>query len=136
MKLIDWIVRHDLLGEGSLMKTIHLRGTGYDRPGDYDEICLSAKLYQKNDEGEETVFVNVEEQEMAMTDQDLVTPVVRKILGSMKHGEVTSTVVTPEYVQKMDPAFGDRYSGFNASKELHVDLNLLSLGKIEDLYHD
>ena len=33
-----------------------------------------------------------------MTDQDLITPVVRKILQSMKFGENTSTVVTPEYV--------------------------------------
>lgn len=95
MKLIDWTVRHDLLGEGSLMKTIHKRGTGYDRPGDFDEVCLSLKLYQTDDAGQETVFVNVEEKELMMTDQELITPVVRKIMGSMKYGENTSTVVTP-----------------------------------------
>ena len=50
-----------------------------------------------------------------MTDQDLITPVVRKVLGSMKFGENTSTVVTAKYIEQIDPAFGDRYSGFNAS---------------------
>lgn len=71
-----------------------------------------------------------------MTERDILTPVVRKILGSMKHGEVTSTVVTQQYIEKMDPAFGDRNTGFDPSRELLVDLNLVSLGKIEDLYHD
>ena len=32
IKLIDWVVRHDLLGEGSMIKTIYERGEGYDRP--------------------------------------------------------------------------------------------------------
>ena len=56
--LHDWIVRHDLLGEGSLMKTIHKRGTGYDRPDKHDEIFFNLKVFQKNDNDEETVFVN------------------------------------------------------------------------------
>ena len=53
VKLIDWIVRHDLLGEGSLMKTIHERGTGYDRPAQHDEIAFNLKVFQKNEAGEE-----------------------------------------------------------------------------------
>lgn len=48
-----------------------------------------------------------------MTDQDLLTPVVRKILQSLKLWESTSTVATKEYVEKIDPAFKDRYSGFD-----------------------
>ena len=54
----------------------------------------------------------------------------------MKFGENTSTVVTPAYVQKQDPAFKDRYVTYNPDAELLVDLNLLSLGKIEDMYRD
>ena len=54
----------------------------------------------------------------------------------MKFGENTSTVVTPQYVFKLDPAFKDRHVAYNPDAELHVDLNLLSLGKIEDMYRD
>ena len=45
VKLLDWIVRHDLLGEGSLMKTIHKRGTGYDRPTTHDEVVFDLKVF-------------------------------------------------------------------------------------------
>jgi hypothetical protein len=45
--LLDWIVRHNLLGDDkcSIMKTIHERGTGYDRPSNHDEITFSYKVY-------------------------------------------------------------------------------------------
>jgi len=71
-----------------------------------------------------------------MEDQDLLTPVVRKILQTLKLWESTSTVVTKEYVEKLDPAFKERYLSFDSEKELHIDLNLISLGKIEDMYRD
>lgn len=45
VKLIDWVIRHDLLGEGSLLKTVHKRGTGYDRPDKFDEIIIDLKVY-------------------------------------------------------------------------------------------
>ena len=45
VKLYDWVVRHDLLGEGSLMKTIYQRGAGFDRPTQFDEMNLDVKVY-------------------------------------------------------------------------------------------
>ena len=42
--LVDWIVKHDLLGEGSIIKTINKRGSGYDRPEKYDEIGFKIKV--------------------------------------------------------------------------------------------
>lgn len=56
IKLHDWVTRHDLLGEGSLLKTIHQQGEGYDRPSMYDEILLDLKVSQKNQDEEEKVF--------------------------------------------------------------------------------
>ncbi len=44
MHLVDWIVKHDLLGEGSIIKTINKRGSGYDRPEKYDEIGFKIKV--------------------------------------------------------------------------------------------
>lgn len=45
IKLIDWVVRHDLLGDGQLIKTILETGSGYDRPSLYDEVYLDLKVY-------------------------------------------------------------------------------------------
>lgn len=45
VKLYDWIVRHDLHADGNMIKTIHERGVGYDRPFDFDEIVLDLKVY-------------------------------------------------------------------------------------------
>lgn len=45
VKLYDWVVRHDLHADGMIIKTIHDRGVGYDRPFDYDEIKIDLKVY-------------------------------------------------------------------------------------------
>ena len=50
VKLLDWVVRHDLDADGMLMKTILKRGTGYDRPFDFDEITIDMKVYQLMDD--------------------------------------------------------------------------------------
>lgn len=56
VKLISWVIRHDLLGDKNLLKTIYERGDGYDRPTLYDELYLDLKVYQKAEDGSETVF--------------------------------------------------------------------------------
>lgn len=55
VKLYDWTIRHDLHADGMMIKTIHERGVGYDRPFDYDEIVLDLKVYQ-NIDGQEVVY--------------------------------------------------------------------------------
>jgi hypothetical protein len=44
IKLYDWIVRHDLYADGAIMKTIHDRGIGFDRPDSFDELRLNLKI--------------------------------------------------------------------------------------------
>lgn len=46
IKLHDWTIRHDVDGDGKIMKTVHERGFGMDRPGDFDEIRLALKIFQ------------------------------------------------------------------------------------------
>ena len=46
VQLFDWTIRHDLLGDGSILKTIVKRGTGYDRPDKYDQIVVNLKISQ------------------------------------------------------------------------------------------
>lgn len=45
VKLHSWIIRHDLLGDKRIIKTMHQKGVGYDRPFDFDEITLDLKVY-------------------------------------------------------------------------------------------
>ena len=49
VKLHDWVIRHDLLGDKKIIKTIHEKGVGYDRPFDFDEITIDLKMYQEID---------------------------------------------------------------------------------------
>ena len=71
-----------------------------------------------------------------MTDKETINPVVKRILQSMKQGEVVSTVVTPEYVETNDPEFKTRHSDFVADQSLHVDVSLKGMCAIHDLYRD
>lgn len=46
IKLHDWLIKHDLDGDGLMIKTIYNKGVGYDRPFDHDEIVIDLKVYQ------------------------------------------------------------------------------------------
>jgi len=48
VRLLDWIVRHDLNADGNIMKTIVKKGVGYDRPSPNDQLCLDIKAYQQH----------------------------------------------------------------------------------------
>ena len=50
--LHDWITRHDILGNGLLVKTLLEKGRGFDRPAAADHVKLNMKMYQR-----EKVFV-------------------------------------------------------------------------------
>ena len=122
IKLHSWIIRHDLLGEGSLTKTIVEPGVGYDRPTLYDEIFVDLKVYQKDNEGTETVFTEVTSSEHLMTDTEVVSPVVKRILQSMKRSERITTVVRADFVESTDPEFKIRHANFVPEEPLLVDV--------------
>lgn len=44
--LHDWVVKHDLLGDQSIIKTIKERGIGFDRPERYTEVTFNIKVQQ------------------------------------------------------------------------------------------
>lgn len=45
IKLHSWVVRHDLDGDGQILKTIFKRGVGYDRADRLDEIVIDIKIF-------------------------------------------------------------------------------------------
>ena len=49
-----------------------------------------------------------------MTDKTVVTPVVKRILQSMKTGENSSIVVQSSFVEERDPEFKVRHTDFDA----------------------
>lgn len=133
VKLIEWTVKHDILGDGNIMKTILKRGTGYDRPRNFEELEIDLLVYAEGQK--ESPFVNLQKKSLSMTD-DLITPVVRKILNSMKPDEVAEAVVLREYVENIDPDFKTRHPDFESDKKLCVDINLLKMQRVDDLYYD
>ena len=87
-----------------LIKTIHERGVGYDRPFDYDEINIDLKVYQHVD-GKTRVYEQYEGLETLMQERKHVSLVLKKILQSMKTKENVSCVVRPEYFLERDPEY-------------------------------
>lgn len=51
--LHDWTVRHDILGDGLLVKTLIKQGRGFDRPSTHDTIKIDYKLFQRDSVFEE-----------------------------------------------------------------------------------
>ena len=71
-----------------------------------------------------------------MTEEKVITPVVKKVLQSMKCNEIASTSVRPDYVKKIDPQFKERHPEYDETRPLIVDIQLMSLCRITDLYKD
>lgn len=95
MKLYEWAVKHDLDGDGMLIKNILQRGVGYDRPFEVDEVKLDMKIYQTLSDGNEKVYMDVKGLETVMQDQSKIWHTTRKILQSMKTKERVKTLVRP-----------------------------------------
>ena len=82
------------------------------------------------------VFQELVGEEHLMSSDEVISPVVKRILQSMKQGEVVTCVVAPQFVEEKDPDFKTRYSDFIADQSLIVDINLKGLCAIHDLYRD
>jgi hypothetical protein len=83
VKLHDWIVRHDINGDGILIKTVLQKGQGLDRVGFHDEINLDLKIYQKD-----KVFCEVSDLKTSASNKNEIPKTVCTILESMKKGEI------------------------------------------------
>lgn len=121
------------MGDGNIIKTVHERGSGYDRPYTHDEIVLDLKMHQ---EGQEKALLHLNEEELLMNEENVITPLIKKILQTMKQGEEISAVVKSEYAMKIDPDFASRYPLFNPEKPLVLDMNLKALARVRDLYRN
>ena len=72
-----------------------------------------------------------------VTDCALVTPVIRKILNSLKLNEITSSRVKSDCDANFDGEQVSKYGpDYRSDLDLVVDISLLKLVKIYDLYRD
>lgn len=135
VKLYEWAVKHDLDGDGMLIKNIVQRGVGYDRPFDVDEITVDLKVYQVTKEGEEVVYAKHEGFSTLMSDEVNIWATAKKILQSMKTKERSRTLVRPEYFLERDAAMVEKH-GVLRDRPLRIDIEMLNLVRVEDVYKD
>ena len=131
IKLVDWIVRHDIQGDGLLVKTLHQRGRGFDRPGKDDFLECNVKIYQR-----EAVFFEQQNMKGKVSDESVFPMTVRAILESMKRGEKITCLVQPAYFIHLDTALRTRFPDIDEDKLLQIDIELLHLRPITDIYAD
>lgn len=98
----DWIVKHDIDGDKNIIKTILDRGVGYDRPFELCEIKIDLKIYTKIGDVE-VVYREEKDLETTMTDREVIGPLVKKIINSMKKTEKVSCLIKSSYLESLDP---------------------------------
>lgn len=135
VELFDWVVRHDIQGDGLLVKTIHQRGRGFDRPSKNDNICINIKIYQHH-----KVFLEKEglRAELQPDCKELYAS-VQRIVESMKAKEKATCIVQPAFFLNFDDRIRSAEGGFPDIDEdnfLLIDLELLELNVVTDLYRD
>lgn len=73
-----------------------------------------------------------------MTDAGIVTPLIKKILQTMKSEESVSCKVKPEYYNKVESeGIVKKYKEvIDCNKELYIDIHMKHLTRVEDIYKD
>jgi hypothetical protein len=131
VELHDWLVRVDIDGDGLLMKTVHQKGKGYDRPYEIDEINFNMKIYQ----GEKIIF-DKDDIKIICSNEEYLSNTIRKILKSMKKKEYNSTIIKKEFILEEDPEILERFPGIDKDQDLEIDMTLHSVVKVDNWYKD
>lgn len=109
-------MRHDLIGDGTIMKTVILRGAGYDRPEQYDEVTIDLKISSN-----ENILTGISNLNCNLFSPPLLaSPIVIRILQSMKVGEITSSVIKPDFLLEQDPNFAQTFPKFERLKPIQI----------------
>ncbi len=134
VKLVDWIERTDIEGDGNFLKTVVSKAQSkeWERAKERDEVEVTVRAYYKP----EDVIFEKENWSTYPTAPDM-TETFRIILESLKQTEHSSVSVKPAFILDHDPALltllGAKYQ---ADKELTVEMHLHKLVKVEDWFKD
>ena len=70
-----------------------------------------------------------------MTDVSIVTPLIKKILQTMKSEEKVSCKIKPEYYKENDKQIIEKFR-VNTEEDLFIDIEMKQLIRVEDVYKD
>jgi hypothetical protein len=65
----------------------------------------------------------------------MVTPVLKKILQTMKTEEKVSCRIKPDYLRDRDPQIIEKY-GIDLERDLYIEVEMKYLMRVEDVYKD
>lgn len=135
VKLYSWSVKHDLDGDGMLLKSILERGVGYDRPFEYDEVTLDLRVWQVLNDSSEKVYQEYSGLETLMSNTEHISNTTKKVLQSMKTNEKVVAKVRPEFFTERDPEYTAQH-GILADRLLILAIEMKALVRVEDVYKD
>lgn len=107
-----------------LIKRILQKGTGFDRVEIKDEIKIDIKIFQN----EVVLYEDYAFKTIGSSDSG-----VFEILKSMKKDEISQVIVKYEYFIENFKKFDPRHL---INQDIKVDISILELNKIKDLYND
>ncbi|CAI2361261.1 unnamed protein product [Moneuplotes crassus] len=133
IELVDWRIRDDVSNDGKLVKFVEKRSKEpMDKPNGIDEVFIDIKIYQK--EPATTIFFEKTEWRVLM-DHDQITNCGRKIIETMRVGEIAEGVAVPEYFIEHDKEMVKKL-GINEYQPLYIRIELRDFVTIIDWYND
>ena len=150
MRLLDWVDRTDIDGNGNFLKTYLQEAPKreWEKPAEVDEIKISAYLSLTEtdpalDESQEEIKYLIEKPEWETNLADSMLPwTVRKVIETMKRGERSSVLIKRTYVKEENPEFWAHILELCGGADLSdagfflLTLELHTLIKVEDWYKD
>lgn len=129
--LHDWDIRDDIEHDGTCVKIVTKRSKGaFDKPNGIDEVTINLKVYQ-----EKEVIIHELTNFTGMLDDPQITPSIKKVLETMRDGEISRGEIQPKFYLEKDIEAVSLY-GLDTSKPLLFDIELIKFDTIIDWYLD
>ena len=132
IELVDWRIRDDISNDDQLVKFVEKRSKEpMDKPNGIDEVLIDIKVYQKNPP---TTYFEKTDWRKFMDFPD-ITECGRKVIETMRVGEIAEGVAKPSYFLEHDKEIVEKW-GINQSENLYIKIELKDFVTIIDWYND
>ncbi|KAG2434445.1 hypothetical protein HYH02_012275 [Chlamydomonas schloesseri] len=124
VELLSWRSVKDIVGDGGIIKSVVVEGSGWEQCQDLFEAKVS---YSARVAGSDTPFASAEDVAFTVA-EGLLVPAVKVAVKTMKRGEKVHLKVKPEYGFG---ATGHSEYGVGPNAELEIDLTLQGWSNVE-----
>lgn len=132
IELVDWRIRDDISDDNKLVKFVEKRSKNpMDKPNGIDEVFIDIKLYQNDPP--RTFFEKTDWR--VLLDHSEISNCGRKIIETMRVGEIAEGVAKPSYFNEHDKEIVNKL-GINQYEDLHIRIELKDFVTIIDWYND